>query len=78
MDRRWEDLTYRQRKIVTGLARSTRSNGPMMMAWLNQQDDVWDNIDRLAELFENNWGVSAQLGESQPKPRNAHRSLWRT
>ena len=58
MVRRWEDLTYRQRKIVMGLARSTRSSGPMMVAWLNGQDEqgsLWDNIDTLAELFEKQW-----------------------
>jgi hypothetical protein len=59
MVRRWQDLTHRQKKIVMGLARSTRASGPMMVAWLNDQaadeHNVWESIDSLATLFEKNW-----------------------
>ena len=59
MDRRWEELTHRERKIVTGLARSTRSNGPMMIKWLNKVNsegqNVWENIEALAAVFDKSW-----------------------
>ena len=59
MVRRWEDLTYRQKKVVMGLGRSTRANGPMMVAWLNEQaavgHNVWESVDSLATVFEKNW-----------------------